>query len=444
MADQKIPYEFQTDFGEAARLEEIAKYMEQQRLLNRQSGSPQMVSGHYIRRSPMQGLADLFAAYQGGKARGDAAQKRQQTTDQMAAAEQGQLGKIAQMMMGTPERQGPVDPRNPTELAAIPPNPKAAAQAAVASQFPRVQNFGKELGQRVSSDTSASMAHLTPEGRAAMIQTGQPPAGGFAPDETYGAPSVIPGLPVPPGGAPVMGQQSTKTGKWNELGGRGNTTRVDVNTGQNKFEDKVLDRRDETLSKLRPEVVKMADTQRSLYEAYKVLKSGALNTGKFAQDVTELQSLAKFFNVPVPPNVPATQFFNNMLLPQITQTLKAVNPVGSSSNRELELALKLALSPDRDERAIDAMLRHAIRAMNFGLSEYNSQVTSYGDLLKKKNYDPEYAATLGVGGGLQGMDEGTYRTLLVDPIDYGFGGAQGGGRKLTPQEIEAIERNMQQ
>jgi hypothetical protein len=226
MAEQKIPYEFQTDFGQAAELERIAELMQRQREVIQRGAQPQMVSGHYIRMSPMQGLADMMAAYWGGQASSKASKKRQQTTDQMAAAEQGQLGKIAQMMMGAPERQGPVDPRNPAELAAIPPNPKAAAQAALGSQFPRVQNFGKELGQRVSADTSASMAHLTPEGRAAMIQTGQPPAGGFAPDETYGAPSVIPGLPVPPGGAPVMGQQSAKTGKWNELGGRG--TRVDV------------------------------------------------------------------------------------------------------------------------------------------------------------------------------------------------------------------------
>ncbi len=213
-----IPFEYQTEFGQADELEKLAQLIAMQRAKSQPQG--QMVSGHYVRASPMQHLADLFSAYNQGFASKQAAAMRQAATKRMAGDERGQIAQIAQMMTGKPIETVPGD-FGPGERETIgsqtyeAPRPRRAEETAFMSPFPRVQKLGERLQKNRHETFSVGARSATPEsviqaqGDYTQLQPQQP--------EMYGNVGEIPGLKTPEG-KPIYGQQNLKTQKWGELG----------------------------------------------------------------------------------------------------------------------------------------------------------------------------------------------------------------------------------
>lgn len=388
MADQKIPYEYQTDYGQIGELQAIAEAMERQRLLNRQSGSPQMVSGHYIRRSPMQGLADMFAAYQGGQARYKAGKLRGELSSKMAADESGQIGKIAQLMTGSLEPMGPPTAEGEMGLGGNMPNPARAAQTALTSQFPRVRDLGKELGARSSATFSTAFKDSTPASQAVALQQGGNPMA-LAPEgpERFGEPSVIPGLPQVPGRPPVMGQQNTRTGRWSELGGSGTTTNIDL--GNRTDSQAILQERDYLYGK---DGSALAKTTRgnlaTLGSAMSAVATTPINTGVDSTVRTFAQSLSQITGATVPENVPATQLYRAFVVPQVGNVIKQFGAGTGLSDADREFASKAVAMAENDPRMIQVALAYMLRAELTEAHAYNDRVAALRDSAVEKGLDP--------------------------------------------------------
>ena len=204
---EDIPWEFQADFGESQRLEELAKLLMAQ---NQKTGSGQMVGTHFVKSSPMQHLADQVAKMYGAYQLSQSRDARQGTLQKMAAAEDIDRRGIAAAIRGL----------NPSEMdpEGAPPDYARAAQLAEASKFEGLRKSADTYRQINANMLSAMGPRATPESLNTAMQ-----AGGNAallraqPPEQYGPPSDIPGV-MTPEGKPVKGQQNLRSQKWSELG----------------------------------------------------------------------------------------------------------------------------------------------------------------------------------------------------------------------------------
>lgn len=201
---EDIPWEYQTQFGDAASLQNIAQQLMAQRAIIQKGMQPQMVSGHYIKASPMQHLADLLAAGLSGKASYDASQARTNVLRKMAADESRTIEALRSQYGGGREMEA---------------DPRGAEQAALLSSWERARNLGKAWGDDRRAMNTATSRHLTGRGAAAMAASGTAPTdpGMYVQQEKFGDVAPIPGLTTPEG-KPIHGQQSSKTGEWKEKG----------------------------------------------------------------------------------------------------------------------------------------------------------------------------------------------------------------------------------
>jgi len=116
----------QTQRLEAQR--RMAELLRRRANQNQGPGQGQMVSGIYVAPSWTQHLGSLFDQFQAGQAERAANAQAQNLAGQVSAARQKWGAALPQAVAAVPEQAGPVDPNNPTELAAQPAKPVTAGQ----------------------------------------------------------------------------------------------------------------------------------------------------------------------------------------------------------------------------------------------------------------------------------------------------------------------------
>jgi hypothetical protein len=164
--------------------------------------------------------------------------------------------------------------------------------------------------------------------------------------------------------------------------------------------------------------------QQDMFEAYRIFKAGLIKPGAFATEISELKNIAGRFGITVPKDVPATQFFNQAILPALAATLKEVRGVGSQSNAELALALKYATTADKDPRALEAMIIHAIRGSERARQEQQQMAEQLEPMMVSQGAPRGLALQTIIPGGLgrasnqagPNMTEDEYNAFFNRPI----------------------------
>jgi hypothetical protein len=318
---------------------------------------------------------------------------RQKVINKYLRDQQSEVERITSMTQPQQrELAGPPAEGETMGYETIPPNLLKAGASAQASQFPEARALAKSIYDRnekmfqeaAKTSSSGSVREgallggdprkLTPSKWGPLTQENVPGVGVFGRMENDRGDVRLQGIQKPAAN-PVEDFQ------------------------RDLFKTGVLD-----LRKLRPEATKLQEVQPKLVEAYRLVKSGILETGALATEITGLKSLAKFLGQEVPPEVPATQYFMNTLVPILAATLKDIRGVGAQSNAELQVAMARAIDANRDPRALEAMLISAMRASQMGLTEYNKQVQSLKELAPR-DVNPSWAEREGVAGGFHGLTE---------------------------------------
>lgn len=382
MADQKIPFEYQTQFGDAAEEEQIAKMLMAMQQQQRPALAGSMVSNHYVRPSWTQYMADLFASYQGGQARKRADQLRRGATERMAADESTQISRIMGQALGQPEVQGnEMDVGQP----GIQPDLGRAASLASASKFPNVQKLGDDLRARWQTQMTTGASKADPASAVTAAQTGR--TQDLKP-LTYGPVTNV----APPGMRPVLGQTES-SGKVRFGPGEP----VTVNTG---------DRADRALvgehykmlmdPKMRGAAETASTTLSAATQALNIIAKVPLNMGTGAGAITEIQKLAKFAGKEVDPRAPASEVYQALIIPQVGQIITMFGAGTGLSDADREFAKQAVALLQRDPRAAQALLMETIKRSWKYATNYNQMAGAGEGLASTAGMNPEIFKSIAI------------------------------------------------
>lgn len=382
MADQ-IPFEYQTQFGDVAEKEKIAQLMAALRGEQQKQLQGQMVSGHYVPPSPMQGLASMFSAWQQGKATRDADKLRKGILTKMSGDEEAERQRIASMLMGSLEQIGPPDPQGGMGLQGNMPNPAAASQAALASKFPNMQKFGQQLRQQASSNFSAMAPRATPESlNVAQAQGGNPMALTAQPQETY---SDIRNL-APEGQDPLMGAVSKTT---NKPIFAPKATSQTVSVGD-KANSQILAQaaKDFREPAFRDRVQGLRTTLEAGTFAWRLLDEGNLNLGLDTDIKTFAQKLGGILGLPVDSKAGATELYNSFIVPQVGRIVKLFGAGTGLSDADREFATKAVAMAKNDPRMINVALAFALRGASKEMQALEAERVGYVGMAQEAGVHP--------------------------------------------------------
>jgi hypothetical protein len=377
MADQQVPFEFQTQFGEASELDRIAQLMAQQRLINQRGMGGQIVPGGpgtpgiYVRSSPMQGLADMFAAYQQGASSRDAARIRREAQAGIAQAEQGQLQRMAALMSGQPETQEPGDfgPGERRTIPGVAPNPQAAEVWGMTSDYPRVKSLAEALQKNRLALVNAAGRNAT---TASIAASGGDPSKFQDKPRTSWTPELK--NVAPPGAAkPIYAQQSSE--------GEFKYPPRDINVsstaniearGRWGIAEKLYEnvQGEKGIAK----TTGLKKTGDALVGAMNLIANVPVNTGVDSDWKTWAQSLSSITGAPVDPAVAGTQLYNSFIVPQIGEIIKMYGSGTAISNADREAAEKALALAKNDPRMIKVALAYTLRGAWKEANTHNAMV----------------------------------------------------------------------
>src|SRR6478735_9325464 len=127
MFNPNQPNDFASQTAAIDAQKQLADYLRKKAL---KSSPPkgQMVDGIYVRPNMLEGLTHVLDQYQAGQAERGISEKQQGLAQAAALARQKWQQEAPQPTPAVPEQAGPIDPNNPTELAARPALPLTTQQ----------------------------------------------------------------------------------------------------------------------------------------------------------------------------------------------------------------------------------------------------------------------------------------------------------------------------
>jgi hypothetical protein len=161
-----------------------------------------------------------------------------------------------------------------------------------------------------------------------------------------------------------MGQQNLRTKKWDELGGRGSTTNIDLG---DKGRGRILERLyDNTLGeKGQARAASVSKTIDVTQAAMNLLADVPVNTGIASDWLTFAQKLSSITGAPVDPKAAGTELYTSFVVPQIAEIIKlfgAGTGISDADRKAAESALALAKrEPEMAKVALAYGLRGAIK-----------------------------------------------------------------------------------
>jgi hypothetical protein len=360
-----LPADYQKRVDDAELKKEMAKIL----LGSRIPAEGKMVSGHYVKSSPMQHLSNITGQMLGAYMTKNAYNERsaaigdfqkadrsavEQAIDSIRPLSTAQTGSGTQGLDGDAGDQPPVmQPRKNARYDAV--------QNSVKSPYPSVRAWGQAQQKLMEEQWKESAKTST--AKSVAESAGNPEAL----VQNYYDPLKV--IDTAHGG---IGEYRDQRGELKTVALPKPTT-VTTSVGSRGNVD-MLDRRDAELGKERPQVQGAASSLGGLAQAFNMLDSGKINSGALANEITVVRGLASVLGMEVPKDVPATQFLGQTLLPSILNTLLSVAPKGSTSDKELTLAMQYAPTANRDPRALKAMILHTIRGQKALIDDYNSRV----------------------------------------------------------------------
>lgn len=330
-----------------------------------------MVSGHYVAPSIFTRLAKLTAQSLGNYNTDQAMKNQSETTQRyqtdalkditdVIAKAQPHQG-MAPDMSGVGQTGG-MDTNEPGRtMQELPGNLNQAISSAQSSPFPATRKLAEMLEAR-RKDVFDKMAPVSTPGSIAS-------SGGDA-SQLRPVTTSVKSYPVE-GGFGATTVVGTERGPTNVVA---NVKDPPTPAGA-KWGFKVQEDNFKNLSeKVLPEMQKNLQTLTAVARAKEIVNTPDFKTGFGADFKTNAQKFGALFNFQVPENVASQQELSNVLLPQLTQTLRAVAPVGSTTERELKVAMDRAITSNFDPRAISALIDRVEKANKGEIQHYNGRV----------------------------------------------------------------------
>lgn len=297
--------------------------------LAKQSMSPmqgQMVSGHYVGPSKLQGFAQLMSAMAGQKMEKDLDVQEQELAGKRRAGLAKELDTYTNTRMGTPDQ--PMGPPTENDEYGLQPgqkaNPRLAAIKAVASSMPELRQLGmldlQNLGKQEQETYNNPVTERGPDGKLISVQYGNKgtrrPVPGAVPFEkpmSVADRVVDPADPTKPLAdySKTFGElryidrdlyQKDSTGKWNKLDNAPKTSvsvgGPTVHMGQKKIAESWAKAAVDTVNDLSTAArggVKLIGTLTQL----EALDKAGVQSGPLAPAGVWLAGLAQQMNIPV-------------------------------------------------------------------------------------------------------------------------------------------------
>lgn len=386
MADQQIPFEYQTAFGDAAEQERIAQLLLKMQAQQRPALAGSMVSNRYVKPSMTQYMADLFQSYQSGQAQNRAADIRRGVTQRMAGDESNQLRDVLHAASGTPAGNdvGPPDADGSMGYSSgVPPDLAKAATIAAGSKFPNVQKMGDDLRSRWSTQMNVGAPGATDASRVAASQTGRPSDFQPKPEDTFNPPGNV----APPGMRPVIGQTNQRTGK--VAFGPGEPVNVSMNAA--RADQQLVNEHYKMLMdpKMRQTAESSSTAMSVASQALNIIAKVPLNMGQGAGLVTEVQKAAKWFGKTIDPRAPASEVYASLIVPMVGAAIKDFGAGTGLSDADREFASKSQAMLERDPRAAQAILMEVIKRSWKYATNYNRMAGAGEGLAKDAGMNPE-------------------------------------------------------
>lgn len=374
---EDLPLEYQVDFGQAAEKEALAR-----RLLEmaqrQQPGVGQMVGPFFVKTHPLQHLASVLGQWQGSMLQGQAQAEKAEALKRAADAKRTALESIATAMLGRPGSG--VAPTGEVRL-----DPEGdMMRSALTSGFKEPQQLARALWESKQQNFRSLVPHADPESAIQAAQQGgnvaalRPPPVPTWRGESFTVPgqeTPVPALVSSKGELrfPPTAPQTTVNV---------NTDRALSNMAQEAFKNLNDPKRLSTIATLQK-------TLDSASAAMNVLHTMPLNLGVDSDVKTVVQSFAKLFGKEVPPNVPATQFYNSQIIPMIGNIISMFGAGTGLSDADRQAAEKALALARNDPRMIKVALGYAIRGAVKELRAYENQTNSWAQLAERAGVPPE-------------------------------------------------------
>lgn len=174
MANNQLPFTgFEPEMQDISRQRDLAKMLLQKGMTDNLQG--QMVSGRYVGASPLQGIANMYSAYQGKKLAEEADKKQADLAKLLREGTAKDLLQYNELMygkQGTPDvvpqgqtlldDQGQVTIGSERGVAPVKADPRAAYQFAAQSRFPQVNAMAIEMMKPQKLGADETMQRFNP------------------------------------------------------------------------------------------------------------------------------------------------------------------------------------------------------------------------------------------------------------------------------------------
>ncbi len=174
MAERSLPWEYQTEIDKASQQAQLAQYLQSQ--VRQPQGK--MLSGHYVKSSPMQHLTNALLMYQSGKSQRDAREGRDAALQRYDTDSSTELNSILKQQMPQNMNAGKpqVDDTGEASGASIPAMSEGASLGAEmrgrGSKFAGSQALGKALYDSRQKREEATRSELLKRVDLKSIQSG--------------------------------------------------------------------------------------------------------------------------------------------------------------------------------------------------------------------------------------------------------------------------------
>jgi hypothetical protein len=373
MADQLQ----QSLMGYNPETQEITRQREMAKLLLQQALSPkqgQMIGNRYVGRHPIEGIADLYAAYKANELNKEADQKQQALAELLRKETvQGmqEYNKLRYGDQGTPDvvpqgqtlrdDQGNITYGAQQGTPAIAPNPQAAFNYAMQSRSPMVNQMAAELLKpRIRKEGEIEEVYNTSTGKFEQVGAGKPKL----PDAVDAA-ALFLGLDSKPVSSWTPQERAAVEAKAREYKQAG-ATNVSVNTGQKGF--------DNTL-KLRSDF-----RSEPTYKAFQEVDSAfrQINNGIDAKSPAgDLAAATKFMKLLDPGSVVRES--------ELTEAMKATGKLDRLQNLAGNIVNGTKLTPKQREDFKNL----ATEFYNSASSQYNEKRGEYAGIAKRNDMNVE-------------------------------------------------------
>lgn len=396
--EYSIPQEYQSQINQAMRQRQIAELL----LSQGQQPLPQgdMVSGYYVKPSPLSGIAQILSTIGGvqGITKADAKQRE--------VLQQYQNDTQAEKMKLIGDGTGGSQPDLIAALASNKPEVREMAKAILASRAAMLRGTKDAFTNKALVDMQRTGGNIPPDmnqpsqGQAAIPYSVPDPSAGTATINTAG--SLAGGAPASgspvrqfsgPLMAPVAGSTDSVPGQFDSKTGELKPIPTGDKIADSRFRSQalaeaVIKKNLEEAGKVQGPLQEKINQLPALDSALKILSSKEYNEGKYASNFTTMkQVISKFTGVEPDIKDANSQAIGPMFITALASTLKQFYPL---SDTDREVVMGYLATPDKDPRALMAILTNQMRDVT----------KEHKDYMTKLNATEQLARTNKLGEGL--------------------------------------------